>query len=142
MNIRHAARLSLAVSLAFCTLPITGCEAPPRTPSSPGQDPVRAYPAAVIEPALQKFVVIDYTRIIFDAASTEKPMAVTVPARSTADNPFFIQYEFRWFDQQGREQGTSGWKFETMEPGQERMLSANALDSRATAWRLEIRSAR
>ena len=120
---------------------LSGCEGT-RGPASPGQDPAVIYPAITCDPGLAKFIKVDTNRIVFDARTTERPMAVSVPCRNGADNDIFIQYEFRWFDGGGRDAGTSGWKFETIPAGQERLLAANALDSRAEKWRLEIRSAR
>jgi len=67
---------------------------------------------------------------------------VSVPVRSLADNQAAIQYEFTWFDQDGRELRRGGWRFTVLEPRLQKQLQGNALDSRSAGWRLEIRSAR
>jgi len=129
-----------AVSLAIAA----GCSATPARPRAAQQDPLaqEGYPAITVQSSLRDGVVVDYARIVFDEPTSVTPAAVQVPLRSNTRYGLNIQYQFSWYDADGRFVRDSGWKFVRLPSGQERALAANAIDDRSTAYRLEIRPAR
>ena len=124
---------------------LTGCAAEkPSEPIAAPQDPIRSpyYPSITLEPGLHNVLVVDYERIVFDPATESTPAAVTVPVRSTAAYPINVQYEFSWFDEDGRPVHTSGWRLQNIPTGLERIFTNNAIDPDSSQWRLEIRFSR
>jgi uncharacterized protein YcfL len=113
-------------------------------PPGAQQDPFPGanYPRVAVEGQMQKWVAADYERVIVTDPTPDSPLRVDVPLRSLADLEMYAQYQFQWFDAQGRKVGESGWKSVTLEPRLQSILSANATTSKATDWRLELRSAR
>lgn len=135
-------RLALVAVTVAVALPLAACqEDHVRAPFTPAADPLPGeyYPAITLEPALNGVLVVDPNRIMIDPASPERPMRVQVPIRSLADRMVKVQYEFQWFDAQGREVGRSGFKSEQFPARQQVMLTANPMRSDAVGWRLEIR---
>lgn len=133
-------------ALALCAVspllaPLSGCQDTVRAPYTPAVDPLPTayYPAITLEPALQGALVIDPNRIVTDNPTAETPLRVQVPLRSMADRMIKVQYEFQWFDAQGREVGRTGMKSEQFPARQQVMLTGNAMRSDATGWRLEVR---
>jgi uncharacterized protein YcfL len=118
-----------------------GCQDTVKAPFTPGTDPLPAqfYPAITLEPALNGALVVDPSRIVSDLPTAETPLRVQVPLRSMADRMLKVQYEFQWFDAQGREVGRTGFKSEQFPARQQVMLSGNAMRSDAVGWRLEVR---
>lgn len=140
MNTHHA---GLTLALASVSL-LAACQQDTvKPPFTPATDPLPAqyYPAITLEPALAGALVVDPGRIVTDNPTMTTPLSVQVPIRSMADRMIKVQYEFQWFDAQGREVGRSGFKQEQFPARQQVMLAGNALSSAATGWRLEIRRA-
>lgn len=140
MNRTIPAVVVLGVALAA----ITGCDSGPRPPAGIGQDPVTAavYPNITVDGELQRFIKVDYDRIVYQAPTGERPIFVQVPARSQADNEFAIQYNFEFFSADGLKVGETGYKTAVFPSRRQQLLTGNAITSRATAWRLDVRSAR
>lgn len=139
MNLKPALLFSLVVLSAG----VVGCD-PQRVPPGARRDPLPAggYPVITVEAGLQPFIGVDDANVKVTEGSIERPMTVSVPIRSLADNQAAIQYEFTWFDKEGRELRRGGWKFTALEPRLQKQLQGNAMDSQSAGWRLEIRSAR
>lgn len=131
---------TIVVGLAL----LAGCDTGPRPPAGVGQEPVGVdqMPIATIDPALQKFLVIDYGRVVFSAPTAERGLFVQVPARSQADNEFAAQYNFEFFGADGVKVGETGFKTVVFPSRRSQLLSGQATTSNAVAWRLDIRSAR
>ncbi len=113
--------------------------------SRPDQLPANQYPKINIVDdnfKLQNFLVIDGGSIVAIGPMDGKPLKVTVPVRSTADNRMRLQYQFYWRDSNGVTIGQSGWRRFEVEPRTQFQASANAITQDAVDWRLEIRSAR
>ena len=53
-----------------------------------------------------------------------------------------VQYQFTWLDADGRQISQGGWRYIVMEPRSQDRFTGNAMDNRASDYRLEIRSAR
>jgi Protein of unknown function (DUF1425) len=124
---------------------IVGCVSDPmRAPPTGRQDPFpgREYPRVAIEQPLNQYLVPDYDRIVVDSPSPDRPMRVQVPVRSQSDSSMYVQYQFQWYDAEGRHIRDSGWKSVNIDPRLQVQLAANALDSKSADWRLEVRSAR
>jgi uncharacterized protein YcfL len=136
-------KLTLAGLITSLAL-VGGCADPVKAPYAARPDTIgaAAYPQIAIDASAEPYVGVTYQRIVVDAPTGDKPLAVRVPVRSIADVRFAIQYEWRWFDAQGREVGRSGTQFQNMDPRMEQQLAGNALTSSATNWRLEIRVTR
>lgn len=131
------------VSVAFlCGMP--GCaQDKVRGPSTANIDQLAPenYPKLVIEePALAKVMAVTPARVVVDRPA-DRPMSVTVPVRSIADNTMRVQYRYIWFDDKGREVRTGEWRREVFAPRVERQLQGAAVDMKSTDWRLEVRSA-
>ncbi len=130
------ALIGLAAALPACTTNTP-------FPGQPDNVPTGQYPRVVVEAPLNQFVGVDYNSIVIDPASSDRPMAVTVPVRSLApDRRMNVQYQFTWLDGSGRQVGQSGWRYIVMEPRAQDRFTSNSLDNRASDYRLEIRSAR
>ena len=131
----------LALTTAALVLTAGGCQDTVKAPFTPGVDPLPTpyYPAITLEPALNGALVVDPSRIVTDLPTPETPLRVQVPLRSMADRMIKVQYEFQWFDAQGREVGRTGFKSEQFPARQQVMLTGNAMRSDATGWRLEVR---
>lgn len=137
----HIGRLCATVVVG---LAVAGCNDPQKKTPGMREDPQAsaAYPVVSVEAGLKRYLGVDSERVVVDPADESRPMKVTVPVRSLADNQMSVQYEFTWFDEAGRELGRSGWQFLALEPRVQRSFSANSLTTRAKGWRLEVRSAR
>lgn len=146
----HALIRTIAVASAMGATLLTGlagCNDPIKAPLGARQDalPADQYPKVNIVDdnfQLQKFLVVDNTSIVAVGAMDGKPMSVTVPVRSTADNRMRLQYQFYWRDNNGVTIGQSGWRRIEAEPRTQFQATANAITQEAVDWRLEIRSAR
>ncbi|MBA4028370.1 MAG: hypothetical protein C0475_04440 [Planctomyces sp.] len=120
------------------------CDSGPRPPAGVVQDPIvqPQYPNITIDGALQRFLAVDYTQIVYRKPTETTPVFVQVPARSQADNEFAVQYNFEFFDETGRKVGQTGYKLETLPSRRQVFMTGNAITQAAVAWRLDIRSAR
>ena len=114
-----------------------------KAPHGGGADTIGpgTYPQIVVLDKLWDYLGFD--RPIVTASTDSAPMKVTVPVRLIADAATNIQYQFSFFDAQGRPLNPpSGWRFLTVEGRTQRHLEGSALSTTAADWRLEVRSAR
>ncbi len=143
---RRASRapMPLLVAGGLLVAGLAGCDTGPRPPAGAFQDPVLAsnYPNVTVDPGLQKFLVVDYSLIVAQPATEQRPLFVQVPARSQADNEFAIQYNFEFYGSDNRKLGETGYKTAVIPSRRQIMLSGNAITEKAAAWRLDVRSAR
>lgn len=139
----HALRTPAVLAAAGLVALAVGCSGP-RPPAGAVADPVMqtAYPAITVDGSIQNFVAVDYTKIIADQATEDRPLSVQVPLRSQADNEMTVQYQFTWFDGQGRQVGETGWRTATLPSRRQMQLQGNAITRSASQWRLDVRSAR
>jgi len=130
--------------MVFCLLTGLSTSCRQMEPAGARQDPVAAseYPNVQVEKELERWVVVDYSRIVYDPATNVTPAAVTVPIRSVARKLMKTQYRVLWFDEAGRQIGESEWKYVELAPAAETQFSANSISNRAVDWRMEIRVAR
>ncbi len=136
-------RSACTAALFASALAFGACDPMHKTPGAVRDpQPTAQYPFIAVEAPLQRYVGVDDSGIVVDPPTESRPLHVTVPLRSLADNQMTVQYEFTWFDADGRDLGHSGWQFLALEPRLQRRLSGNSLTSKATRWRLEVRSAR
>lgn len=139
--------LTLAALLAGAAL-VGGCQSDPaKAPLGSRQDalPTQDYPKVNIVDdnfQLQNYLVVDKSAIVAVLPGDGKPLSVSVPVRSTADNRMRLQYQFYWRDSNGVTIGQSGWRRYEVEPRVQFQAKGNAITQDATDWRLEIRSAR
>lgn len=140
---RAGAATMFGVAACVPAVLLAGCQQP-ATPIAAQPDPVGvdAYPTVTVEPAVLPYLAVDYESVIVEPADGLVPMAVQVPARSTANSQYLVQYTFSWYDDAGALIGDSGWRLLAMEPGMRRVLRGSASDLAASRWTVEIRSAR
>ncbi|MEX0886357.1 MAG: DUF1425 domain-containing protein [Phycisphaeraceae bacterium] len=118
-----------------------GCRDTTQAPPTMRQDPLGGnYPRHVAIAGLDHALVVEEP--IVDASTATRPMSVTVPVRSVVDEPLSLQYRFRFLDERGRDLHDSGWRLERLEPRLQANLEANARQTAAADWRLEIRPER
>ena len=66
-------------------------------------------------------------------------LTVTVPVRNLSDNRYQLDYKFIWYGAQGREaKPLMGWKEISLGPREQRQMTANALDTGAKRWKLQV----
>ena len=137
-------RLCHLATLPLLLLGLAACDTGPRPTAGVMQDPVVAasQPDITIDPALQRFLVADYGRIVFKPASADSTLFVQVPVRSQSDTQFAIQYNFTFFAQDGRQVGETGYRLAVLDARRQIVLAGNAIVREAVAYRLDIRSAR
>lgn len=117
---------------------IAACD-PIKAPGSAQFDPLPEYPKVTALEGLKDWVVVN--DVVVDPGP---PMEVTVPARAKTDyEELNVQYRFFFYDSAGRPlQNAPDWHYMRMPSRTEVYMQANALDTTATDWRLEIRPAR
>ncbi len=133
--------LGTVVTGIVATLATGGCDTV-KAPAAVRPDPLpaRAYPKQVAIHGLAQGLASGKPTV---TGPTEgEPLRVSVPLRSTADKPLNVQYQFRFFDKNGRPTHQSGWRFLNIPPRVKRVVEANAMDTKAVDWRLEVRPAR
>lgn len=135
-------RIALLSFLSLATWLAAGCDTVKAPASLSGDElPIGSYPRVSVLDGLEKAIVGSPAAITPSSAQT--PMRVTVPVRSVVDQGLNIQYQFEFFDAQGRPlQNQTGQKFVHLQPRLQVFLEANALDTHAADWRLTIRAAR
>lgn len=133
----------MAIVLSMGVLTLVGCDKT-KAPYGAAPDAVTKgnYPAVTVDGSLADTTAVDYPSIVFDQPTPDRPMSVTVPMRSRADYDQVIMYQYRWFDAQGRQVGQSEWRREVLPARRNAMLKANALNSSATAWLLDVQRGR
>lgn len=136
--------LVLALSLASGLSLLGGCDTV-RAPSGPKLDQLQAslYPKVSVEdPALAKVLAINPDKVMVEQGDSSRPMDVTVSLRSLADNAMNLQYKFQWFDAQGRQLEEDRWRDLRLPARIEEQVRSNPITTRASDWRLQVRSAR
>lgn len=125
------------------TLLIGGCNKDNvQAPQSVRSDPLAGgYPQNVALRGLHNGIVIG--KPIVDRATEDQPMRVTVPLRSVVEGTLRTQYKFTFLDDRGRpvKSGRESWSYQVIAEKAEVFLEANALDTDAVDWRLEVRPA-
>lgn len=130
-------------SISVAVLGVLGACSNAPLAGQPDNVPHGSYPRIVVESPLNQFVGVDYQGIVVDPATTDRPLGITVPVRSlSTDRRMNVQYQFTWLDRDGRPIGQGGWRYIVMEPRSQDRFTGNAMDNRASDYRLEIRSAR
>jgi uncharacterized protein YcfL len=104
------------------------------------QLPPGQYPRNVVLEDFQKELV--FGPAVVDPTTEDRPMRVTQPVRNVSGRVLNIQYQFQFFDAQGRPLKTNqGWKFLNLSERDEHFLEGAALDTDAADWRLVVRPA-
>ncbi len=133
----------MAIVLSLSALTLVACD---KTKAPYGAEPDAVtrstYPSVTVDGSLSDTTAVDYPAIVYDQPTPDRPMSVTVPMRSRADYDQVIMYQYRWFDAQGRQVGQSEWRREVLPARRNAMLKANALNSSATAWLLDVQRGR
>jgi len=140
----HVGHLFLFVSLATGVAFVGGCDTV-RAPSGPKVDQLQAslYPKVSVEdPALAKVLAINPDKVVVQDADASRPMDVTVALRSLADNAMNVQYKFQWFDSKGRQVEEDRWRDLRLPARIEEQVRSNPITTKASDWRLQVRSAR
>jgi len=145
---------SFAVLAGVCgsvVFGLAGCRSDPTQP--PGlavSDPLPGgdYPNIALDTSLDRFIAVDAPIVTRgeDAGMTptrDALLHVTTPVRAlTGGRDIRVQWRYSWFDGLGRRVGEPGdWRYTKLSGNQREELEGNAMDSRATNWRLEIRPA-
>ncbi|GEM_PF-941833 len=123
---------------------LSGCDTV-RAPNSPRIDKVATnqYPKVTIETAeLASVVAVNPGAVTVTAGDDSRPMDVSVGLRSLADNSMHVQYRFQWFDASGRMVEEEQFKQTLLPPRTESRLRSNPMTTKASDWRLQVRTAR
>lgn len=120
-----------------------GCSDKTKPPPGAMNDPilVENYPGVVALDGLQPYIGVSAPVI---ERGGGQPLKVTVPVRAMTNGAELnVQYRFLWLNpQQVPTQPEGDWRYVRMPARTQIFMSGNALDDRATDWRLEIRTAR
>lgn len=155
-NVRHTAtRAALASLVSIQTvligttaaagisagLVLTGCADTIRAPGSATPDPLPnvAYPKIEAAEGLGEYLSYGDVKI-----TSQKPLTVQVPIRPrTESEDLRVQYRFIFLDQFGVALNPdAAWTWRKLASRRQDFLSGNAMTSKATDWRLEIRPSR
>ncbi len=133
-------RLPHVLALTAAAFTLEACNTI-KAPPAAMTDPLAAhdYPQVVMLGGLEPYLKV--SNVVQDPGP---PMDVTVFARSlTNGEEPHVQYRFTFLDHQGRSlERDAAWHYMSI-PSRTRVeFRANALDSRAADWRLEVRPAR
>jgi uncharacterized protein YcfL len=141
-NPHQALRIgTLALAGVFA---LAGCDTV-RAPNSPRIDqlPTSQYPKVTIESReLADVLAVNPGAVTVTQGDASRPMDVSVGLRSLADNSMNVQYRFQWFDESGRMVEEEQFKQFLIPPRTEQRLRSNPMTTKATDWRLQVRSAR
>lgn len=123
-----------------------GCnQAPPyRPPPGSMEEPLpqNQYPNINLHQPLTPWIMVSDPIMSRDSMGT---LRVEVPIRSISrtNEDMNVQYRFQFLDEMGRLlQPEPEWQYMRMEAQIQVFIQANAMDSRAADWRLEIKPAR
>jgi len=137
---RQTIQLFLLATLT--TTLVSGCEQDTAKPPGRIDDdplPSSEYPQIAVLEGLKGWLAAG--KIVEEPGP---PVAVTVPVRAlTDDKELSVQYRFFFLDEKGIPlDGNPDWHYMKMPSRSQVFMRANALDSNAKTWRLEIRPAR
>ena len=130
-----------ALLLVTITVASVGCDTDKAPPSGRMDKlPADQYPRGVVLEGFDEELVFGKT--IVDPTTEDRPMRVTQAVRNISKRVLNIQYQFQFFDTQGRPLKTNqGWKFLNLAVRDEHFLEGAALDTNAVDWRLVVRPA-
>ncbi len=135
-------KLTALTFVLFLTL-AAGCTTPdPVMAPDAGQGdllPIEDYPQIVVTSGLAPYLA--FGRGVFVNAP-ESPMSVQIPIRVLDELAVNIQYEFKFFDKNGRVLPGGIMRYERLPAKVQRFLTASALDTDAVDFRLTVRPAR
>ena len=132
-----------SILVALTSLSITGCNQRRTEPLAQPAVDLYQYPQIALAPELTGWVAVA-APVVSRGTDGREPLHVSVPVRTLAkDQTMRIDYQFTFLDSLGRPVAPQpDWRYKRMPARAQRFFEANALDARATDWRLEIRSAR
>lgn len=130
--------LGMVVSLG-----LSGCKQDTvKAPYGGKQDPLPRvdYPQITVEGPLQPYLVFDASQVSRESGV----LKVVTPVRLQSDGQESnIQYRYIFLDAGGMPlRAQADWRYFRFPSRQQVFLEGNALDSSATAWRLEVRPSR
>lgn len=139
---RSVRRYAVALVVTLPAVLATGCEPDmAKAPNRMNTDPLPSaeYPQIVVLDGLSGWLCAG--KIVEEAGP---PLTVTVPVRALTDNKdLHVQYRFFFLDTEGVPLNRApDWHYMRMPSRSEVFMQANALDSTAKTWRLEVRPAR
>lgn len=131
---------TMLIGLALATLATSGCAKKDVSPWVGQQDPVASpnnNPRIVVSQAdLLNSLGFDQPIVL----RKDDLLTVAVPTRNLGDYRYLLDYRFVWYDADGLEiRPAMGWKEVAIEPRDQKRIAANALDSRAVEWKLQVR---
>lgn len=133
-----------ALALLIAAAALTGCQHDTSPPAGFGD----AYPAplndpqiAVLDESLREWLA--FHPAIITPSSNGVPMQVEVPVRNLAQRDYMIDYRIIFFDENDRTlDPVMGWTPAPLREKETIRLRAGALDTRAEAYRIEVKWAR
>jgi uncharacterized protein YcfL len=143
LRMRRVGLVSSVAAIVLAGMPLSACQSSDKPPPGAMADPtlIENYPTVVALDGLQPYIGV--------AAPVEdrtpgQPISIQVPVRAMTNGAELnVQYRFYWLnDQQVPVQEEGEWRYMRMPARAQVFMSGNALDTRATRWRLEIRPAR
>lgn len=140
---KHAVMVVGLATILAAGLPGAGCKSSDKPPPGAMADPtlMENYPTVVALEGLQPYIGVSAP---VEDRTPGQPLGVKVPVRALTNGAELnVQYRFFWLDEQQvpvQEEGE--WRYMRMPARSQVFMSGNALDGRATRWRLEIRPAR
>lgn len=132
-------RSCLISALFACMVLVVGCHSAKRPhEGQPDPLPPDEYPQIATLEGLKGYVVIG------DVVTQQgPPLEVSVSVRARTDKELNVQYRFVFLDSKSLPlDADPDWRYITMPARTQAYMRANALDSNAVDWRLEIRPAR
>jgi uncharacterized protein YcfL len=143
-NFKSVGWMVASVAAGAAVLSGAGCDTV-RAPNSPRIDqlPTSQYPKVTIESReLADVLAVNPGSVTVTPGDSSRPMDVSVGLRSLADNSMNVQYRFQWFDESGRMVEEEQFKQFLIPPRTEQRLRSNPMTTKASDWRLQVRSAR
>ncbi|MBX3360554.1 MAG: DUF1425 domain-containing protein [Phycisphaeraceae bacterium] len=141
--VRRSVRAIALGAITISALSLVSCKTSDKPPPGAMADPVliENYPSVVALEGLQPYIGVSAP---VETRTPGQPLAVQVPVRALTNGAELnVQYRFFWLnDQQVPVQEDGEWRYMRMPARSQVFMSGNALDTRATRWRLEIRPAR
>lgn len=142
-NARRFGGATLAAGAVAMVMAAGGCSDKTKPPPGAMNDPVLVenYPSVVALDGLQPYIGVSAPVV---ERGGGQPLKVTVPVRALTNGAELnVQYRFLWLNpQMVPTQPEGDWRYMRMPARSQVFMSGNALDDRATDWRLEIRTAR
>lgn len=138
MNFMNRPLLATACAAALLSACATDPAPSPGAPdpSLPNNNPQ----ISVLDPNLQRGIGFGQTVVIPSGAT---PMKVQVEMRNLSNYEYLVDYRYLFYDAQGIQlEPAMSWRQVSLLPKQLQMISANALDTKAVNWRLEVKWAR